>query len=104
MYAVAIDRTRQVRLQEGDKVLLDYNQSWEAGSEVVLDQICLLGTDEGTQIGAPYVDGAKVVLEVVGEEAGDKIVIGKFKRRKGYRRKTGFRAKYTKVIVKSIQA
>ena len=63
MYAVAIDRTRQIRLQEGQKLNLDYNQNWEAGSEVVLDQVCLLGTDEGTQIGAPYVDGAKVVLE-----------------------------------------
>jgi ribosomal protein L21 len=40
---------------------------------------------------------------VVGEEAGEKLVIGKFKRRKCYRRKTGFRAKYTQVVVKSIQ-
>jgi large subunit ribosomal protein L21 len=103
MYAVAVDRTRQIRLQEGQKILLDYNQGWEAGAEVVLDQVCLLGTDDGTKIGTPYVDGAKVTLEVVGEEAGEKLVIGKFKRRKCYRRKTGFRAKYTQVVVKSIQ-
>lgn len=103
MYAVAVDRTRQVRLQEGEKLLLDYNQNWKTGSEVVLDQVCLLGSDGGTQIGAPYVDGAKVVLEVLGNELGDKVVVGKFKRRKSYRRKTGFRAKYTQVLVKSIE-
>ncbi|MCH7891441.1 MAG: bL21 family ribosomal protein, partial [Gemmatimonadetes bacterium] len=60
----------QIRLQEGESLLLDYNESWEPGSEVVLDQVCVLG-GPAPKIGSPYVDGAKVVLEVQGVlEAG----------------------------------
>jgi large subunit ribosomal protein L21 len=54
--------------------------------------------------GEPFVEGAKVVLECVSaREKGDKIVVGKFKRRKGYRRKNGFRPLYSVVKVKEIQ-
>ncbi len=102
MYAVVVDRNQQVKVQEGESLLLDYNAAWDAGTEVVLDKVCLLGGDT-PQVGTPFVDGAKVVLEVIGNEKGEKIVIGKFKRRKTYRRKAGFRAQHTRVKVKSIQ-
>lgn len=103
MYAIVIDRDRQIRLQEGESLLLDYNESWEPGSEVVLDQVCVLG-GPAPKIGSPYVDGAKVVLEVQGAEKGDKIIVGKFKRRKNYRRKQGFRPMWSRVLVKAIEA
>ncbi|MAE77520.1 MAG: 50S ribosomal protein L21 [Planctomycetes bacterium] len=103
MYAIAEDRNQQVTLRPGDRVLLDYNESWEKGAEVTLDKVCLVGGDE-PRIGTPYVDGASVTLEVEGDEQGKKLVIRKFKRRKNYRRKAGFRARYTRCIVKSINA
>lgn len=103
MYAVVVDRTRQIRVEQGQKVLLDHNDAWTPGSEVVLDQVCILGGDGEPKVGAPWISGAKVVLEVVGPERGPKVVVGKFRRRKNYRRKTGFRAKYVQAVVKSIE-
>ena len=103
MYAIALDRNRQVKLTPGESVLLDYNSKWEKGLEVVLDQVCLVGGDSPA-IGTPYVDGASVVVEVQGPEAGNKIVVRKFKRRKNYRRKIGYRPKFTRVMVKEIRS
>ena len=102
MYAIAEDRNQQMTLRAGDSVLLDYNESWKAGSEVILDKVCLIGGD-APQIGTPYVDGATVALEVLGHEKGRKIIIGKFRRRKNYRRKAGHRQQYTRARVKEIR-
>jgi large subunit ribosomal protein L21 len=103
LYAIAEDRSRQVTCRSGETLLLDFNDRWTPGAEVVLDRVLLLG-GEPPKVGTPYVSGAKVVLEVRGEVQGDKIYVGKFRRRKNYERKTGFRAKYTEVVVKSIEA
>jgi len=103
MYAVIVDRNQQHKVEEGQELLLDYNEAWEAGSEQVFDQVCLVG-GETTRVGTPFVDGAKVSVEVLGSEKGEKVVVQKFKRRKTYRRKTGFRAQYTRVSVKKIEA
>ena len=102
MYAVVLDRKRQIRVQPEQTLQLDYNESWEPQSEIVLDQVCLVGGDE-PKVGSPFVEGARVVLECLGHEKGDKITVGKFKRRKQYRRKMGFRPLYTRVKVKDIQ-
>ncbi len=102
MYAIVKDRNRQIRVEEGDLVLLDHLPEGEPGQELVLDEVCVLGGEE-TRIGAPLVEGARVVLEILEAVPGPKLVIGKFKRRKGYRRKTGFRAKYTRARVRSIE-
>ncbi len=108
MYAIAEDRNRQFKLTPGESVLLDFNESWSPGDEIVLDKVCLVGGDGsqggGAQIGAPYVAGVSVVLEVEGEQAGDKVYIGKYKRRKNYRRRTGFRARYVRAMVKEIRS
>ncbi len=103
MYAVVIDRNRQHRVSEGDSVLLDFNEAWEKGQEVVLDQVAVVGGEE-PRIGTPLVEGARVVLEILGEEDGRKIVVGKFRRRKNYRRKIGFRPKFVRARVKAIEA
>lgn len=102
MYAIAEDRNQQVTLRPGETVLLDYNATWEAGKEVVLEKVCLVGGD-APQIGTPHVSGASVALEVVGHEKGRKIIIGKFKRRKNYKRKQGHRQMFTRVKVKEIR-
>ena len=101
MYAVFEDSGRQYRVAEGDSVLLDLKQA-DAGATLEFDKVLLCSGDDGTRIGAPYLEGAKVVVEVQGTEKGPKIVVGKFRRRKRYRRKTGFRAKGTQVQIKQI--
>jgi large subunit ribosomal protein L21 len=102
MYAIAEDRRRQLTLRVGQSVLLHRNSAWQTGSEIVLDKVCLLG-GEPAKVGTPYVEGAAVVLEVKREEKGKKLVIGKYRRRKNYRRRTGFRPVYLRCVVKEIR-
>ena len=74
----------------------------EAGDSVAFDQVLLVGEDEKTTTGAPFVAGASVTAEVVEQTRGDKIIVFKKKRRKKYRRKQGHRQRYTDVQVESI--
>jgi large subunit ribosomal protein L21 len=90
------------RVEEGqviDVALIDA----DAGSTVEFGEVLLVGGDE-TTVGAPIIDGARVVAEVVGDVKGDKIVVFKYKNKKRYRRRTGHRQEYTRVKVNEIVA
>ena len=102
MYAIVRDRGAQYRVEEGqllDVALLDL----EAGAEVELGEVLMIGGDE-PQIGAPLVEGARVRAEVVGEARGEKIVVFKYRNKKRYRRRTGHRQDYTRLAIKEIVA
>ncbi|MEZ5963383.1 MAG: 50S ribosomal protein L21 [Planctomycetota bacterium] len=101
-YAIFVDRTQQYRVSPGERVRLAYNPQWQPQASVTFDDVCAVG-GEAPRIGAPYVAGASVTAKVVGEVAGPKLVVQKFRRRKNSRRRTGFRAKYTEVRIESIQ-
>ena len=92
MYAVISDRGQQFGVREGDTILCDLNGAWAAGQEIQFDQVHLLSND-----------GASVKAEVIGLQAGEKLVVFKFKRRKDSRTKRGHRQKYTAVRITSIQ-
>ena len=103
VYAVVRDRGAQYRVEQGqmlDVALMDA----ELGTEVVLDEVLLVGDVDDTKIGAPLVANARVVAEVVGEARGEKIVVFKYKRKKRYRRRTGHRQDYTRLAIKAIEA
>jgi large subunit ribosomal protein L21 len=100
MYAVFEDGSRQYRVQEGDVVRLDYRDA-EVGSRLEFDRVLLCQGGEGTLIGRPLVEGARIVTEVV-EHPSTKLYIQHFRRRKNYRRLKGHRQPYTSVQVRSI--
>lgn len=103
MYAVVRDRGAQYRVEQGqtlDVALMDA----EPGAEVVLDEVLLVGDTDDVKIGAPLVNNARVIAEVVGEARGEKIVVFKYKRKKRYRRRTGHRQDYTRLAIKAIEA
>jgi len=102
MYAIVKDGSRQIKVEEGQEVSLDY-RSAKAGDEITLDRVLAVSGDEGTQLGQPTLDGASVTAEVVGTTQGPKLVVQKFRRRKNSRRKTGHRQLYTKVKINKIQ-
>jgi large subunit ribosomal protein L21 len=92
----------QYRVQVGqavDVALLDA----EPGSEVEFGEVLLVGGGERTLVGAPVVDGARVLANVVGDVKGDKIVVFRYKNKKRYRRRTGHRQGYTRVTISDIQ-
>jgi len=100
MYVIFEDGARQYRVSEGEIVEVDYRPV-EPGHEVEFDRILLVQTGSGTQIGQPYVTGAKVVAEVL-EHPSVKYVIQKFRRRKNYRRKKGHQQHFTRLRIRSI--
>ncbi|MCA8974333.1 MAG: 50S ribosomal protein L21, partial [Planctomycetes bacterium] len=68
------------------------------------DKVCCVGSDgdgEG-RVGTPHVDGVTVAAKIVRQCKGDKIYIGKFRRRKNSKKRTGFRAKYTEIQIEAI--
>jgi large subunit ribosomal protein L21 len=105
VFAVFEDRNKQYRVQEGDTLLLDRNESAEAGAVLTFDRVLFVGHGDAgnSAVGAPYVKGASVRATVVDHELGPKLIVGKFRRRKGYRRKNGHRQSLTRVRIDSIQ-
>ncbi len=104
MYAIIQDRNRQYRAAPGDKLTLDRAEESAVGTTIEMP--VLLVADNGTvQVGAPFVAGVKAVVKVLQHTLGDKIVVGKFKRRKHMtNRRKGFRHQHTVVQVVSISA
>ncbi|MBK9388448.1 MAG: 50S ribosomal protein L21 [Planctomycetes bacterium] len=105
VFAVFEDRNKQYRVQEGDTLLLDRNESAEAGAVLTFERVLFVGHGDAgnSAVGAPYVTGATVRATVVDHELGPKLIVGKFRRRKGYRRKNGHRQSLTRVRIDSIQ-
>ncbi len=102
MYAIITDGGRQYRVEEGQELDVDFRDAAK-GSQVQFDQILAIAGEGGLKLGQPWVTGASVSAEVMGVEMGDKIFIQKFRRRKGYRRRTGHRQMFTRVKISKIQ-
>lgn len=103
MYAVVEDRNQQYRVQPGDRIEIHFLAEAEAGAKLTFDKVCVVGGEGEGRVGSPYVAGASVSATVVRTQKGPKVTIGKFRRRKNSRRRTGFRARYTVVQIESIQ-
>jgi len=101
VYAVIETGGKQYRVAAGD--IIDVERlAADAGSQVEIDRVLMIAGDQGINIGAPVVDGAKVVATIDAHFRGPKIVIFKFKPKKRYRRKTGHRQEMTRIKIDSI--
>lgn len=103
MYAVVHTGGKQVRMNTGDAVRIE-KLDGEVGDTIEFSEILMIGGDEGVKIGAPRVDGAKVVGTITAQGKHPKIRVFKMKRRKGYRRTQGHRQAYTEVRVERIDS
>ena len=72
------------------------------GGIVELDKVLFIGGDGNTLVGNPVIDGAKVVATSLGETKGEKVIVFKYKPKVRYRRKTGHRQTYTRILVNEI--
>ena len=103
MYAIVEIAGQQFKVAKDQKVYVHRLQG-EEGSSVSFDKVYLL--DDGTQVtlGAPAITGASVEAKVVKHLKGDKVIVFKKKRRKGYRVKNGHRQSLTEILIESISA
>ncbi len=106
MYAIFEDSGTQVKVQVGDEVELDVRVIEGDAKSISFDKVLAVGTSDGTpaKLGLPYLKGAAVTAEILGPTMGDKLRIGKYKRRKGYRRQAGHRQEYMLVKITEITA
>ena len=103
MYAIVEINGQQFKAEEGKKLFVHHMKDVEAGKSVEFDKVLLVDKDGNVTVGAPTVEGAKVVCEVVNPLVkGDKVIVFKMKRRKDYRVRNGHRAQFTEVEIKQV--
>ena len=103
MYAVIKTGGKQYRVAVGQKLKIEQIPA-DIGQEISLDQVLSVGEVDTLQIGAPFVDGAKVTATVLAQGRHDKIKVFKMRRRKGYRRTQGHRQNYTEIRIEAVNA
>ncbi len=101
MYAIVTDGTKQLKVEEGQVINIDYRDV-PAGEKITFDRILLVGGEGEPRIGQPLLSGVSVTAEVLGPTQGPKLVVQKFRRRKNSRRRTGHRQLHTQVKISSI--
>jgi large subunit ribosomal protein L21 len=90
-------------VQKDQKVFV-HRLAAEAGSKIEFDQVMLIDNDGKITLGAPAIDGAKVTATVIDHIKGDKVIVFKKKRRKGYKKKNGHRQQFTSIQITNIKA
>ena len=102
MYAIIKTGGKQIQVEAGQEIYIEKLNA-EEGSTITFDEVVMVG-GENTIIGTPLVAGATVTGKVERHGRGQKIIVFKYKPKKGYKRKQGHRQPYTKVVIEAINA
>ena len=103
MYAIVEIAGQQFKVEKDQKVFVN-RLSTEEGKNVSFDNVLLIGDGDNITLGAPAIDGALVGAKVIKHLRGDKVIVFKKKRRKGYRVKNGHRQHLSEIVIESIAA
>jgi len=103
MYAIVEIAGQQFKVAKDQKVFVN-RLATEEGKKVSFDNVLLIGDGDKVTIGAPAINGAQVGAKVVKHLKGDKVIVFKKKRRKGYRVKNGHRQSLSEIVIESIVA
>jgi large subunit ribosomal protein L21 len=103
MYAVILTGGKQYKVSPGDVVRVE-TLAGEKGDMVEITDVRMIVDGDKMSVGKPTLQSAKVTAEVVEQGRGEKLLIFKHRRRKGYRRTNGHRQNYTAIKVKEITA
>jgi len=101
MYAIVDIAGQQFKVQKDMKVYVHRLEANE-GSRVEFEKVLLIDNNGTIQIGTPSVDGAKVAAKVLAHLKGDKVIVFKKKRRKGYQKSNGHRQLFTQILIQGI--
>jgi large subunit ribosomal protein L21 len=103
MYAVIESGGKQHRVSTGEEVRVE-KLAAEVGETISFDKVLLTSDGETVNVGKPYLDDVKVAGRITRHDKYKKIVVFKYKRRKGYRKKRGHRQQFTLVRIEDIES
>ena len=103
MYAIVEIAGQQFKVSKDLKVYV-HRLSNEEGSKVSFDKVLLLDDNGNITLGAPAIEGASVEAKVLSHLKGDKVIVFKKKRRKGYKKRNGHRQYLTQILIEGISA
>jgi large subunit ribosomal protein L21 len=103
MYAIVEIAGQQFKVEKERKVYV-HRLPQDEGAEVTFEKVLLIDNDGVISIGAPVVEGAKITATVLKHLKGDKVIVFKKKRRKGYKKKNGHRQYLTQIQITDILA
>ncbi|MDY0253560.1 MAG: 50S ribosomal protein L21 [Tenuifilaceae bacterium] len=103
MYAIVNIAGQQFKVQKDQKIFVHRLEA-EEGTEINFDKVLLVDNEGKVTIGSPTVENAKVTAKVLDHVKGDKVIVFKKKRRKGYKVKNGHRQQFTQIQIGEIVA
>lgn len=101
MYAVLKTGGKQYKVAEGDVIYIE-KLGLSENETYTFNEVLAIGSEDGIKVGAPYVEGATVTAKAIKEGRSKKIIVYKYKPKKGYHKKQGHRQAYTKVQIEKI--
>tara|TARA_B110000008_G_C16971988_1_gene564305 strand:+ start:3870 stop:4349 length:480 start_codon:yes stop_codon:yes gene_type:complete len=101
MYAIVEIAGQQFKIEKDQQIFV-HRLDNEEGSKVEFDKVLFIENDGKFNVGAPVISGAKVTAKVLDHVKGDKVIVFKKKRRKGYKVKNGHRQAFTKILIEKI--
>lgn len=101
MYAIVDIAGQQFKVEKERKIFVHRLEAQE-GDSVTFDKVLLVDNDGSIKVGAPYIDGASIKAKVLAHVKGDKVIVFKKKRRKGYTKKNGHRQYLTQIQIEEI--
>ncbi len=104
MKATILTQGKQFTVSEGDVLVVDRFPNTEAGSTVEINEVLTAGEGADLRVGTPKLAGASVKATVIENRRGDKIIVFKKKKRKGYERTQGHRQELSVIKIDSITA
>ena len=103
MYAIVEIAGQQFKVEKDQQIFV-HQLEGKAGDKLEFSNVLLIDDGGKIAVGAPAVEGAKVTAKIVEHAKGDKVIVFKKKRRKGYAVKNGHRQKFTKIAIDGITA
>jgi large subunit ribosomal protein L21 len=102
MYAIVTIAGQQMKVQKDQKLFV-HNLGGNPGDKVQFDQVLLLNDDKTIKVGSPVLDGITVSATILEHRKGDKVMVFKKKRRKGYQKMNGHRQHFTRIQIEEIK-
>jgi large subunit ribosomal protein L21 len=101
MYAIVEIAGQQFKVEENDEIFV-HRLDGEPGTKLEFIEVLLVDREGTVSVGKPYVDGSKITGKILEHARGDKVIVFKKKRRKGFQKETGHRQDFSKILIENI--